>query len=89
MNKAIGDAINSGFLLTAAAMVWANVVKICRQKMVRGVHWFQTFFNSVWGAFMLCFYYPGLHQPFSTLSESALLVGGLVWVYYAIKFRRN
>ena len=85
----IGDAINSGFLLTAAAMVWANVFQIRRHKMVRGVHWFQTAHNCAWGAFMLCFYYPGLHQPFSTASESALLAGGLVWIYYALKFRRN
>lgn len=80
------DLVNGIFETLGAVAIWANVRRIVRDKMVRGIDWRVTLFFSAWGYWNL-FYYPALNQWFSFAGGLALVAGNTVWVALAIKYR--
>jgi hypothetical protein len=84
----VADAINGGFEGFGGLMIWDNVRAIIRDKMVRGVSWRITFFWFSWGIWNL-YYYPSLGQWISWYGGLAICLGNCVWLWYAIKYRKN
>lgn len=75
----INDAINGGFELVGAVFVWANVVRLRRDRVVRGVYWPTMGFFAAWGFWNL-WYYPSLDQWFSFAAGIVLVAGNAAWV---------
>lgn len=82
------DLINGLFEIAGAVAVWRNVVKLYKDKQIRGVDWRLWIFFSSWGIWNL-YYYPSLDQWFSTIGGAIMVIANLVWVFLAIKYKNN
>jgi ABC-type transport system involved in cytochrome c biogenesis permease subunit len=72
-------------------IVWLNVIRMKKDKTVKGVNiWVQVFYTA-WGIWNL-FYYPSLNQWFSFIGGLGLVVGNGVWcvmaAYYTWESKR-
>jgi len=79
------DIVNSGFLLTAGFFILFSVVKLYKEKEVRGVSLIHAGFFSVYGFWHICF--------FSLLEQWWSIIGGVfsttintVWVILLIYY---
>lgn len=81
------DLINGLFELLGGAMIWSNVLRIRKDKLVRGVDWRVTGFFWAWGLWNL-FYYPHLDQWLSFAGGTVIVAANCVWLYYAWKYRK-
>jgi len=82
------DLVNGLFELCGAFLLWVNVRKLHTDKQVRGVFWPVTAFFGVWGLWNL-YYYPSLDQWFSFAAGIVLVTANIVWVWMAIRYRKN
>jgi len=82
------DTTNGLFELVGALLNWRNVARIRRDQRVRGVDWRTWAFFTAWGWWNI-YYYPSLGQWASMLGGLVMVSANTVWVYYAIKYRRN
>lgn len=80
------DLINAAFITFGGAAIWANVARIRRDKMVRGVNMGSTLFFTAWGYWNL-FFYAHLDQWFSTGAEVTIASGNTAWIYYMWRYR--
>lgn len=87
-NIAIPDLINGLFELVGGFVLWANVVKIRKDKMVRGALSLVTLFFTAWGYWNL-FYYPHLDQWLSFFGGLNIVAANTAWFYYMNKYRHN
>jgi hypothetical protein len=60
----IADMINAAFETLGAPFIALSIIKLHREKQVRGISWVHTSFFAVWGFWNL-FYYPHLGQWWS------------------------
>lgn len=82
------DVANGLFELLGAALQWLNVVRLLRDREVKGVYWPITAFHVTWGMWNMYFYsYVG--APVSVCGAAALLLANVVWVALAIRYRRT
>lgn len=82
------DLINGAFELLGGVALWQNVRRIRKDKQCRGVNWQVTLFFTSWGFWNL-FYYPSLNQWASFTGGLNIVAANFVWLWYAIKYRRN
>lgn len=82
------DAINGSFELVGAAVVWMNVVRLRRDRVVRGVYWPSIGFFAAWGFWNL-YYYPSLDQWFSFSAGVVLVAGNAAWVMMVLMMRAD
>jgi len=82
------DTTNGLFELVGALLNWRNVARIRRDRRVRGVDWRTWAFFTAWGWWNV-YYYPSLGQWASMLGGLVMVSANTVWVWYAIKYRRN
>ena len=82
------DLINASLELTGGLLQVANVRRLLRDKMVRGVSWPFTAFFAGWGVWN-CYYYPALGQWFSFAGGLVIVGANLVWVTLAIHYSRR
>jgi hypothetical protein len=82
------DVANGCFELGGAIIMLLNVMRLRKDKMLRGVDWRVTGFFLSWGLFNLA-YYPSLDQVFSFVAGIAMCCVNFAWLYLAIKFRNN
>jgi len=82
------DTTNGLFELVGALLNWRNVARIRRDQRVRGVDWRTWAFFTAWGWWNV-YYYPSLGQWASMLGGLVMVSANTVWVWYAIKYRRN
>ena len=72
MTNGLFELIGSGFLVL-------NVVKLQRDKEVKGVSWIAVGFFFLWGLWNL-FYYPSLNQWFSFAGGCCIATVNAVWL---------
>lgn len=82
------DLINGLFEAFGAFACWGNVIRLRRDRDVKGIVWQYTAVYWVWGLWNL-FYYPWLHQWFSFYAGVVLVSGNGVWVFTWRRFRRG
>lgn len=84
------DIINGSIEFVGAFFVWMNVVKLWRDRQIRGVYWPTTAFFAVWGGWNL-YYYPSLQQWFSFFGGMFIALGNLTWILLLIwvSWRKN
>lgn len=84
----MNDLINGLFELGGAIVIWINVLKLHKDKEIKGVFWPIWIFYSAWGMWNL-FYYPSLGQTFSFYGGICLVIGNTLWClqafYYSLK----
>lgn len=82
------DIINGAFELLGSFFILTSIVKIYKDKQVRGVSWIHAGFFSAWGYWNL-FYYPYLSQWFSFLGGCGIVATNTFWlgqlIYYTTK----
>jgi len=86
------DKVNALFEAAGGMFVAMNVLRLHRDKKVRGVSIVAVSFFTVWGAFNLA-YYPALDQRWSALGASSVALMNMVWlgqmVYYIQKEKKH
>lgn len=86
------DALNGTFELLGGFAIILSIVKLHRDKMVRGVSWLHTSFFALWGFWNL-YYYPSLDQWLSFSGGIFITTTNTIWVlmliYYTRLERRN
>ena len=80
-----GDFLNGLFEFCGAIALTMNVVKLLKDKMVRGVHWASTIFFTSWSLWNLI-YYPSLHQWFSFAGGCAIVLANLTWLALILRY---
>lgn len=82
------DAVNGAFEMVGGFVLWANVWKIKKDKMVRGALSAVTLFFTLWGYWNL-YYYPSLNQWLSFFGGINIVAANTAWFYYMNKYRKN
>ena len=82
------DFINGTYELVGGILLWNNVRVLYKHKVVRGVSVLTTAFFTTWGIWNL-YYYPFLGQWASFLGGLVIVLANVVWVYLAVKYRKN
>ena len=81
------DLLNGCFEFIGSLTIWANVLKLRRDKEVKGTHWEMMIFFACWAGFNLI-YYPHLNQMWSLAGATSMFVSEWVWVglacYYTL-----
>lgn len=84
----MNDCINGGFELIGGLLYIINIVKLVKDKEVKGVSWIPTAFFTAWGAWNL-YYYPSLNQWASFAGGVVIFLSNITWIglviYYALK----
>ena len=82
------DPINGAFELLGGLIIWANVVRLRRDRMVRGIDWRATAFFQTWGLWNV-FYYPHLGQWASFTGGLCIVAANTAWLWHAYRYRAN
>lgn len=82
------DLINGVFEATGSVAVWANVRRLYRDKIIKGVCWQPMVFFSSWGVWNL-YYYPHLGQWLSFLGGISIALANIVWTAMAVYYLRR
>lgn len=73
------DIINGLFESTGAFFIACSIMKVLKDKEVRGVHWLTILFFFTWGLWNL-YYYPQLGQWFSFAGGVAIALANAIYV---------
>ena len=82
------DAINGSFELLGAPFILVSVIKLYREKIVRGVSWTTVLFFTSWGLWNL-YYYPHLGQWLSFAGGLAVFFANVAWVVLLVVYHRR
>ncbi len=80
------DMMNGSFEMLGGFFILISIVKLRRDKRVKGVSWLTVAFFAVWGYWNL-YYYPSLDQWWSFYGGVFIVTMNTIWVammmYYA------
>lgn len=79
------DLINGTFESCGGFFILFSVIKLYKEKIVRGVHWVHTSFFTSWGFWNL-YYYPALDQWFSFFGGFFLVLVNTIWLSQIIYY---
>lgn len=82
------DAANGAFELFGAPFIFLSVVKLLREKSVRGVSWIHASYFTAWGFWNL-YYYPHLDQWLSFAGGTAIVLANVTWVILLVYYGRR
>lgn len=82
----IFDLINGLLGVFGSFFILISIVKLQREKLVRGVSWIHVSFFTGWGYWSL-FYYPHLGQWFSFWGVVAIVIANTYWIGQLIYFQ--
>lgn len=82
------DLINGCFEAGGAAFIAFSILKLYREKEVRGVSWVHVAFFSAWGFFNLI-YYPSLGQWLSFAGGLAIVAANTFWLGQLLYYGRK
>ena len=73
------DLFNGMFEFLGALFIFLSIIKLYKEKKVRGVSWMHVGYFTSWGIWNL-FYYPHLGQWTSFFGGVAIVIVNLVWL---------
>lgn len=82
------DLINGSFELFAGLLYIINVVRLVKDKEVKGVSWIPVSFFTLWGGWNL-YYYPSLNQTFSFIGGICIFVVNAIWLLLVFYYRQK
>lgn len=82
------DLGNGVFEALGAVLLWLDVARLWRDRMLRGVYWPVRVFFWAWGVWNV-FYYPALGQSFSFYAGLGVVLANTAWCVLAWRFREN
>lgn len=82
------DVVNGMFESLGALFILPSILKLHREREVRGVSWIHAGFFTAWGAWNLV-YYPSLGQWLSFAGGVALVCMNAVWLGQLIYYSCN
>lgn len=81
------DLVNGLFESLGGIAICGNVIKIYKDKMVRGVNLKSVLFFTLWGGYNL-YFYPHLNQWCSFVGGLSIFVANAIWITLAWKYRK-
>jgi len=84
----IPDLINSLYEFCGGFVIILSIIKLHRDKMVKGVHWIQILFFMSWGYWNL-FYYFHLDQFMSWIAGMFIVATNTIWFLQMIYYIRK
>lgn len=82
------DAINAFFESIGCFFIATSIVKLHKQKIVRGVSWLHAGFFATWGYWNI-FYYPHLDQWLSFAGGMGITIANTIWLSQLIYYTRK
>lgn len=82
------DMVNGGFELVCGMVSTANVIKLRKDRMVRGIDWRVTFLFTMFGVWNF-YYYPHLNQWWSFAGGVVMALMNAVWLVLAYTYWRQ
>ncbi|MGF6440717.1 hypothetical protein [Paraburkholderia youngii] len=80
------DMINGAFEFSGALFLFRNCWTLYRDKVVKGVSAWATFYFFSWGIWNL-FFYPALHQYWSWVGGMCICVAHFTWIVLLVRYR--
>ena len=84
----IPDIVNGSFELLGAPFIFLSILKLQKEKNVKGVSWPHVMFFTAWGFWNL-FYYPQLNQWVSFAGGILIVIANSIWVSQIIYYLRK
>jgi hypothetical protein len=81
------DLFNGMLEAGGGFFIWLSIIKLGREKVVRGVSWMHVAFFSTWGIWNL-FYYPHLGQWLSFFGGALLVIFNVIWLCQIMYYNR-
>jgi len=82
----IPDLINAIFQCSGTFFVILNIMKISKDKKVKGISWLSASFFTFWGIWNL-YYFPLLNQTFSGFASLGMAISNMIYtiqlIYYS------
>ncbi len=84
----IPDQINCCFEVIAGLLLTLNVIRLHRDKQVRGIHIAPMAFMAIWGFWNL-YFYPYIGAPWSFLGGIVVVSVNTVWVGQMVYYQKR
>jgi uncharacterized membrane protein YfcA len=84
----MADFINGMFELFAGLFLTLNVIKLYKDKEVKGVSVISVAFFASWG-YWNCYFYPSLNQWWSFVGGIGVVIMNSIWVGQMIYYGRK
>ena len=88
----MADFINGAFEAFGSFFIIMSILKLRKEKEVKGVDWKHIAYFTIWGFWNL-HYYPSLNQRLSFYGGIAIVITNAVWVvqmiYYGNRHKRG
>ena len=84
----MNDIINGSFEFIGGLLYIINIVKLVKDKEVKGVSWVPTAFFTTWGAWNI-YYYPSLDQWFSFWGGICIFLTNATWIGLVIYYNHK
>ena len=82
------DAMNGVFEFLGGVFVMLSILRVLRDRSVRGVSGWAVALFTFWGVWNL-FYYPHLHQWFSFFAGVFVVSANSIWLFLIIWYRKR
>ncbi len=81
------DIINGMFELISGVLIILNILKLYKDKVVKGISVIPTILFTLWGIWNL-YYYPSLNQYFSFAGGLLLATTNFIWLFMAFYYKK-
>lgn len=82
------DAVNATFLVGGGTLIWMNVYRAWKDKMVTGVSVWPSVWFATWGVWD-CYYFPHLGQWLSLVGSIWAVAPNATWLYLYWRYRNG
>lgn len=80
--------VNGALEFCGALMLVKNVLRLAKDKEVKGVTWWATAYFMGWGFWNL-FYYPSLDQWYSFIGGCCIVTINVIWLAMMLYYRNK
>lgn len=84
----MNDTINACFESLGCLFILPSIIRLHREKEVRGISWVHAAFFWVWGAWNI-YYYPSLDQWYSFIGGIGIFIANTVWMAQLLYWSRK
>ena len=84
----MNDLINGLFEILGMFFICPSIIKLYREKEVRGISYVHASYFFVWGVWNL-YFYPSLGQTWSFIGAIGIVIANFIWVCQLLYYRRG